>query len=90
MAWYSNPFFKFGIPMFTTLVLGSLGLRELMSLRVEMRDERKHKLTGDEIAKMTNKPKQQFDIHGELRRLSAEMDLDEWDQVRAPRPEAEA
>ncbi|EGD72343.1 hypothetical protein PTSG_00364 [Salpingoeca rosetta] len=84
---FSNPFFRFGLPMLGLVVAGSLGLREFMSLRVTMRDEKARSMTDQEVQKLSNKPKQQFNIEGELRRLQAEMDIDKWEQTRVPRPE---
>eukprot|EP01147_Barroeca_monosierra_P001604 gene1604-4741_t len=82
----TGPFFRFGLPMLGLVVAGSLGLKEFMSLRVSMRDDKARAMTEKEVKSLSNKPKQQFNLEGELRRLHGQLDIETWEQTRVPRP----
>ena len=67
-------------------VAGSVGLKEFLTLRVQLKDEKNQKLTADEARRITNMPKREFSLEAELDHLQRQLDIDDWEQKKAWRP----
>ena len=81
----SRRFFKFGLPLILFVVLGSFGLSEFTSLRVEKRDEKNRMLTAEETLKFQKKV-QKVEIEQEFEDIKSKVNIDQWENKRGPRP----
>ena len=80
-----SKFFRFGIPMLTFIVLGSFGLSEFTSINVDRRDKKSRMLTAEEKLKFQKKV-EKVDVEEEWGRMQQEMNIDDWENKRGPRP----
>ena len=71
--------------MFIFMVVGSFGLAEFTSIRVQKRDEKTRMLTAEESLKFMKK-KERVDVEEEFEVLMEKLDLDHWENKRGPRP----
>ncbi|KAM9842110.1 cytochrome c oxidase assembly protein COX16 homolog, mitochondrial [Aulostomus maculatus] len=78
-----NKTIKYGIPMLLLVVGGSFGLREFTQIRYDAQRFRK-KLDPSLVAKV-NLQKQSVILEDEYEKLK-ELNLDEWKNIRGPRP----
>ena len=80
-----NKFFRFGLPMIFFTVLGSFGLAEFTSVKIKRRDEKNRMLTAEETLSFQKK-KKQVDVEEEFTKLQEELDIEQWENKRGPRP----
>lgn len=67
------------------VVLGSFGLSEFTSIRVQKRDERNRMLTAEETLSFMKK-KERVDVEEEFHKMQEDLDIDTWENKRGPRP----
>ena len=80
-----SKFFRFGLPMIVFTVLGSFGLAEFTSVKIKRRDEKNRMLTAEETLSFQKK-KKQVDVEEEFMKLQEELDIEQWENKRGPRP----
>lgn len=80
-----SAFFKFGLPMIVFMVVGSYGLAEFTSIRVKKRDEKNRMLTAEETLSFQKKVKKVI-VEEEYQKLKQELDIEQWENKRGPRP----
>lgn len=71
--------------MFAFMVIGSFGLAEFTSIRVQKRDEKTRMLTAEESLQFMKK-KERVDVEEEFEVLMQQLDIDHWENKRGPRP----
>ena len=71
--------------MIAFTVLGSFGLAEFTSIRVQKRDERSRMLTAEETLSFMKK-KERVNVEEEYRKTMEDLDIDMWENKRGPRP----
>ncbi|CAH1115474.1 unnamed protein product [Psylliodes chrysocephalus] len=76
---------KYGLPFFVLMVGGSFGLREFTSLRYQF--SKVSKIRPEELEKygIEMKKSGQVTLESEFEKIK-EIDIDNWKQVRGPRP----
>ncbi|KAK1791319.1 hypothetical protein P4O66_013331 [Electrophorus voltai] len=74
---------KYGVPMLLMIVGSSFGLREFTQIRY---DAQKIQRKMDPALEAKLKPKKQSDILEEEYEKLKEMNLDNWKNIRGPRP----
>lgn len=81
-----RPFFMFGLPFISILVLGSFALSSFTQTRYDLRNSKVQTLSQEEALKMDKKRKK-VDIREEYWRLQAKdvVDGDSWENKRVPR-----
>lgn len=77
----SRPF-KYGLPMVLFMVIGSFGLAEFTSIRVQQKDERTRMLTSEEMLQLKKK---RTSMEEEHEKIQNDMDLNDWTNTRGPR-----
>lgn len=77
-------FLLFGLPFIATIFFGSVYLSEFTQIRYDRRDE-KVTMLDEEEALSIGQNKRKVDMKEEYYRLQQLGDLDNWEQVRAPR-----
>eukprot|EP01134_Creolimax_fragrantissima_P000408 CFRG0408T1 len=82
---YTQPFFKFGLPFLVMMVSGAYGLSEFTSTRYEKYEIEVSKFSKEQLSHL-EKAKRPFDMQAELERLNKEIDYDNWENVRVERP----
>ncbi len=80
-----SQFFRYGLPFFSLLVIGSFGLSEFTSIVVAKREKRSRMLTSEE-ALSYGKKVEKVDVEEEYEKTMKELDIDNWRNKRGPRP----
>ncbi|BES87570.1 unnamed protein product [Nesidiocoris tenuis] len=80
-----NRFLKFGVPFLALMVGGSYGLREFTSLRYQY--STRGVLIPEEVAKLGIEMKKpgEVTLESEYEKIK-NMDIDNWENKRGPRP----
>ncbi|XP_047201162.1 cytochrome c oxidase assembly protein COX16 homolog, mitochondrial isoform X2 [Girardinichthys multiradiatus] len=78
-----NKTVKYGVPMLLLVVGGSFGLREFAQIRYDAQKIRKR--LDPSLAAKVNEKKQSVILEEEYEKLK-EINLDEWKNIRGPRP----
>ncbi|KAM3871190.1 cytochrome c oxidase assembly protein COX16 homolog, mitochondrial [Diretmus argenteus] len=78
-----NKTFRYGLPMMCLIFGGSIGLREFTQIRYDAQ-KMKGKL-DPALEKLLNKDRQPVVLEDEYEKLK-ELKLDEWKNIRGPRP----
>ncbi|KAK5609975.1 Cytochrome oxidase assembly [Crenichthys baileyi] len=78
-----NKTVKYGVPMLLLVVGGSFGLREFAQIRYDAQKIRKR--LDPSLAAKVNEQKQSGILEEEYEKLK-EINLDEWKNIRGPRP----
>lgn len=71
--------------MIAFVVIGSFGLAEFTSIRVQKRDEKTRMLTAEETLQFMKK-KERVIVEEEFDALMQQLDIDHWENKRGPRP----
>lgn len=71
--------------MILFMVIGSFGLAEFTEIRVKKRDQKSHMLSAEETLKF-GKKKKKVDVEEEFRKMQKDLDIDNWENKRGPRP----
>ena len=71
--------------MIVFMVVGSYGLAEFTSIRVKKRDEKTRMLTAEESLSFQKKVKKVI-VEEEYQKLKQELDIEQWENKRGPRP----
>lgn len=79
-----SKFLRFGLPMIVFTILGSFGLAEFTSVKIKRRDEKNRMLTAEET--LSFQKKKQVDVEEEFMKLQEELDIEQWENKRGPRP----
>lgn len=82
---YRSRFVRHGLPFLALVVLGSFGLSEFTSIRVQKRDEKNRMLSAEETLRFQKKV-QKVDVDEEFEKIRRDLDLDNWENKRLPRP----
>ncbi|XP_055540634.1 cytochrome c oxidase assembly protein COX16 homolog, mitochondrial [Wyeomyia smithii] len=86
LQYYSRQkFFRFGVPFLCLIVGGSFGLQQFAQLRYTF--SKKGTLTPEEAEKygITMKKPEEVTLETEYEKVKS-IDIDNWDNVRGPRP----
>ncbi|XP_062502315.1 cytochrome c oxidase assembly protein COX16 homolog, mitochondrial-like [Corticium candelabrum] len=79
-----SKFLKIGFPFLLFVVGGSFGLAEFAAVGVDRKDEKTRTLTSEEVRQLqTGKQTTLEELHQELQK---KLDINEWENVRVPRP----
>uniref|UniRef100_A0A6G1SBN7 Cytochrome c oxidase assembly protein COX16 homolog, mitochondrial n=1 Tax=Aceria tosichella TaxID=561515 RepID=A0A6G1SBN7_9ACAR len=83
----NNRHFKYGLPFMIAVVGGSFGLKHYSQLRYDIYNERHIVTKTKALEKMLHDPnKKQVTIEEEYEEYKKNVDLDNWQNVRGPRP----
>ena len=85
MGIHRSRFIRHGLPLLALVVIGSFGLAEFTSIRVQKRDEKNRMLSAEETLRFQKKV-QRVDVDEEYQKICRELDLDNWENKRLPRP----
>ncbi|XP_041469720.1 cytochrome c oxidase assembly protein COX16 homolog, mitochondrial-like [Lytechinus variegatus] len=80
-----NSFLRYGLPMLVLVVGGAYGLKEFRSLRYEIIDKRKT-VDPETEARMKQLQKEKKASVAEEYEKMQQSDLDNWHNIRGPRP----
>nr|BAN21334.1 conserved hypothetical protein [Riptortus pedestris] len=80
-----RPFFKYGLPFFIFMIGGSFGLKEFTALRFQF--SKKEVLRPEDLKHLgiTMKKPGEVTLESEYEKIK-EMDIDNWENIRGPRP----
>ena len=78
--------FRYGLPFVSLVVVGSFGLSEFTSVVVSKREENNRRLTVDEALAATGVGPRKVDLEEEFKKMQKELDINDWENVRGPRP----
>jgi len=78
--------FQYGVPFVSLIVIGSFGLSEFSSVIVAKREENNKRLTVEEALAATGVSKSKVNVEDEYKRMIKELDIENWRNVRGPRP----
>ena len=85
MGFSRSKFVRHGLPLLALVVLGSFGLAEFTSIRVQKRDEKNRMLSAEETLRFQKKV-QRVDVDEEYQKICKDLNLDNWENKRLPRP----
>ncbi|XP_054759096.1 cytochrome c oxidase assembly protein COX16 homolog, mitochondrial-like [Lytechinus pictus] len=80
-----NSFLRYGLPMLVLVIGGAYGLKEFRSLRYEIIDKRKT-VDPETEARMKQLQKEKKASVAEEYEKMQQSDLDNWHNIRGPRP----
>lgn len=81
-----NRHFKFGLPFMIAVVGGSFGLQYYSQLRYDIYNERHTVTKTQALQKILTDPEKQVTIEEEYENYKKTVDLDNWQNIRGPRP----